>query len=188
VTYSKFAILLSLGALIGACAAPTTSEADAPEAALDSVSEQDEGASYNGWTQVGGGSYGLDSGSWGFSHVLQRSYGDNTRGGGACIVVQKGNTCSSDGDCMGLAQAEFGPAAYGYCYAGYCKSRPGGQAGNCTLNPNRGAGQLDLWGWGYYSSNPAILGCMTKTGGPNTACGGTNTSLYMRSVWGFNFY
>jgi hypothetical protein len=35
-------------------------------------------------------------------------------------------------------------------------------------------------------SNVGMVGCMTKTAGPNTACGGTDTSLYMRTVSGLH--
>jgi hypothetical protein len=35
---------------------------------------------------------------------------------------------------------------------------------------------------GQYEITSYALGCMTKAAGPNTACGGTDTSLYMRSV------
>jgi hypothetical protein len=85
----------------------------------------------------------------------------------------------SDGACV------WGSQAHGYCYSGACWYRAGSQASDCALSPNRTAGTLTksvstAMGYGY-----GVLGCMTKTSGPNTACGGTNTSLYVRTISGF---
>jgi hypothetical protein len=48
------------------------------------------------------------------------------------------------------------------------------------MSPNRTNSAIAIPG---FATSPYVgLGCMTKTAGPNTACGGTNTSLYMRLV------
>jgi hypothetical protein len=174
--------------LVTACAAEPAevAAADAPEIETDSVSSQDEGTSYNGWAQDPYGILQFCYGNLVLGSYLGRSYGDETRGGGACFVRRTTTGCSADSTCLGVAQAQWGASAYGYCYQGTCYSRPGGQATYCALNPNRGPGYL----YTYVAAGAEIgfdgtdfaLGCMTKTAGPNTACGGTNGSLYMRTV------
>jgi hypothetical protein len=179
--FAMFGIASCAIALTACTAEPSGSEA--PDAVLDSLDESDEGASWNGWTQSHSGWLYAYLSFTQVSHTLSRSFGDNTRGGGACFVRSTGVGCSSDATCLGNAQAQYGASAWGYCYSGSCYSRPGAQATYCSLNPNRGAGTVtatfpSTWPVG----NEYALGCMTKTAGPNTSCAGTNASLYMRLV------
>jgi hypothetical protein len=188
------ALAFGLTSVVGsvACATePATDVTDAPEAAIDSLDTADEGDSYNGWTQSVPNFFACydwylfpQSDQFWFQHTFTRSSGDSTRGGGGCVVNQTGTSCSSDSTCLGLAQSTYGASAYGYCYSGLCYSRPGSQSDFCTLNPNRAPGTIDKLTWNRNStlSNSYVLGCMTKTAGPNTACGGTDTSQYMRAV------
>jgi hypothetical protein len=177
--------LLALGASAAlfsiACGNASPEASDAPEAAVDGLDESDVGTDYNGWSQSANVAINVcgmgPSFMW---HNLSRSFGDATRGGGVCLVANYGSACSTDAECHASATAAWGPSVWGYCYAGNCYARPGSQADYCTLNPNRAPGQLMKY-ISPSSSNYA-LGCMTKTGGPNTACGGTNTSLYMRTL------
>jgi hypothetical protein len=159
------------------------------DATLDAL---DEGHIYNGWNQYPDLYYQKNCSSQAIisngsmSHVLDRFEGDATRGGGACHVVkQHGSSCSTDSDCAVSAPQ------YGYCYSGTCYVRPGSQADECVMGPNRGAGSVgktvgSYGGYAWQDFN-YVLGCMTKTAGPNTACGGTNGSLYMRAVWPANY-
>jgi hypothetical protein len=175
-----------------ACAAQPADEGNAPDVASDSVDEQDQGYVYNGWSQISWyeynacGNYPHSASQW-----LSRSYGDASRGGGACYVKSTGASCSADTTCTTAAVAQYGAGAYGYCYSGTCYSRPGTQAAYCALNPNRANGHTvnvpnafnDVWG----GNNHLIL-CMTKTAGPNLSCGGQDTSQYMRSLNSLNYY
>jgi hypothetical protein len=168
--------------LLGAgCAADPASNTEAPSVATDTTDVADEGDSYAGWSQTPYLYIPMCGGQAYIMHTLTRSSGDSTRGGGGCAVVATGASCSSDSTCLSAAQASYGSAAYGYCYAGACYSRPGSQSDYCALNPNRGSGNI----WKYPPGSAwtdFALGCMTKTAGPNTACGGTDASQYMRSV------
>jgi hypothetical protein len=176
--------MLLAGIGVTACAAEPTNEQEenAPEAVLDAADSQDEGTEYNGWSQSMFFTVQICVSGGGAAHTLTRSYGDATRGGGACYVERTTTSCSSDSTCLGVATAQYGGSAYGYCYQGTCYSRPGSQASWCANNPNRAPGHVYPPYQTNFSGTGALLGCMTKTAGPNTACGGTNTSLYMRSV------
>jgi hypothetical protein len=181
---SALIVILAASSLaVSACAAEPVS-AEAPETTLDSLDVADEGSTYNGWYQYAGGVYSTLTGTVTFHHGLTRFSGDTSRGGGACLVVETANTCSVDSDCLAGAQLFYGSSAYGYCYTGVCYSRPGSQATHCALNPNRSAaaGNMLLTKPEYYADDRPYhaVACMTKTAGPNTACGGTNTSNYMR--------
>jgi hypothetical protein len=190
--FSKMVFVCAIAGAVGASACTaepeTSEEGNAPLATLDSMDETDEGTSYNGWSQDPYMINQLFCGNFVLGHQLIQSYGDATRGGGACLVKRTGEGCSSDSTCLASAQAQYGGSAWGYCYAGQCYSRPGPQS-LCTLNPNRGPGYI----WTHPSTSyltsgfgdpntDFVLGCMTKTAGLNPACGGTNTSLYMRTV------
>jgi hypothetical protein len=168
-----------------ACAPEADTSGDAPAIESDALDVTTEGYTYNGWTQ----SASIGSG---ISSTFTRSSGDATRGGGACYVLAVSHitgSCSSDAQCTGWAQGLYGSNAYGYCNSyGACLARPGSQADYCVLNPNRTAGTVSK----SLPANPPTgpdacyqyaLGCMTKTAGPNTACGGTNQNLYMRFWW-----
>jgi hypothetical protein len=169
-----------------ACTAERADEnADAPSIASETLDERDEGTTYNGWSQYAFGQWELYSSVFYVASWLNRSSGDATRGGGTCFVRRTGTGCSSDATCTSLAQSTYGASAYGYCYSGVCYNRPGSQASYCALNPNRAPGfiQVDPPRSAVATDgNDYALGCMTKTAGPNTACGGTNGSLYMRMV------
>jgi hypothetical protein len=168
-------------ASVSACAAEPLHDREAPETTLESLDEADQGTSYNGWSQSVYASYNWCMSVGSFDHTLSRSSGDSTRGGGGCAVEwQSGSSCSADSTCVASAQSMYGASAYGYCYSGQCYLRPGSQATYCSLNANRSPGTVTGLVLG---SAQHVVGCMTKTAGPNTACGGTNTSLYMRSVW-----
>ena len=63
----------------------------------------------------------------------------------------------------------------------------------CNVNPSRSPstfsspssvalGLTDHVMWAPGVVPTYALGCMTKTAGPNTACGGSNPSLYMRDL------
>jgi hypothetical protein len=175
------AVLVLAGGAVG-CAPVTEQATSAPEVAAESVAPRDVGTSYDGWTQSLAYTISTSSGSGTYHHALSRASGDSTRGGGACAVVrQPGSSCSADDTCTTAAQNVHGPSAYGYCYSGECYFRPGAQASFCALNPNRSPGTLTgapTW----YSDDDYVVGCMTKTAGPNTACGGSNASLYMRTM------
>jgi hypothetical protein len=173
--------IAAIAVAASACATENTDESDAPIASLEALEERDEGTSYNGWTQSLAAEVYTVMGISVFNHTLTRSYGDATRGGGACFVTSTGSSCSSDATCLASAQATHGAAAWGYCYANQCYTRPGAQASYCSMSPNRSAGTVQGVWLMPYSTNYA-LGCMTKTAGPNTACGGTNGGLYMRTV------
>jgi hypothetical protein len=194
-------VAVATALMLGCSASPEPTDDDAPGVETDSVSEQDEGASYNGWTQAPGGHITTYIYPWGDSYseidaiggTFSRSSGDSTRGGGSCFVTRRASSsCSVDSTCTAAAQSQFGASAYGYCYQGMCWDRPGG-AELCSQNPNRSPGafngavyiaQHDWIPSGHDTSS--VLGCMTKTAGPNTGCGGSNASLYMRTTGGFN--
>jgi hypothetical protein len=168
-----------------ACAAePVESTSDeAPTADLGAIDPQDEGSGYNGWLHetsiIVQANYGFTT----LTNTFWRNGGEATRGGGGCYVVGTGAGCSSDATCLSSAQATYGASAWGYCYQGGCYARPGSQAAYCSLSPNRSPGQAtNAWFSISLAGNQYGLSCLTKTGGPNTACGGTNTSLYMRYV------
>jgi hypothetical protein len=186
-TFGKLGVLcaFTIGLGVSACATETASDGEeAPAADLDAVDPADQGESYNGWTQYAFGNYCTDLFNYArFGHYLVRSSGDTTRGGGGCYVKWTGVGCGSDDPCIANAQAQYGSGAWGYCYSGTCYSRPGVQSIYCALGPNRSDGSM-LMGGGQESmnANSAVVGCMTKTAGPNTACGGTNASLYMRTL------
>jgi hypothetical protein len=171
-----------------ACTAEeTATTGNAPEVAVDGLDESDFGDSYNGWTQYL--SYSADLCRIQpdvMAHGLGRDYGDNTRGGGACAVRGGASGCSDDSPCIAEAQAWYGPSAYGYCYANSCYLRPGSQVDWCVMSPNRGAGSVLSLSFGSIAYD--AIGCMTKNAGPNTACGGTNASLYMRTWTTTSYY
>jgi hypothetical protein len=177
-------IAITLGLM--ACGTKPATDSEAPEAELDQLDESDEGTSYNGWIQF---LYSMRDGCGVdapyMEHVVYRSSGsESSRGGGACIVHQEGGACSSDATCLAAAQAYWGPSAWGYCYSGTCYTRSGSQAAQCVMNPNRPHNNnIHMSNAGDY-----LLGCMTKTPGPNTACGGSNTALYVRTVAMTNVY
>jgi hypothetical protein len=175
--------------LIGGCSAESTDMV--PTVETDDLDLRDQGTSYNGWTQSISGSTFFYSayGDWSFTanHTMTRTSGDATRGGGACAVYLSGTSCTNDTPCVTAAQSQFGSTAYGYCYSGTCYLRPGSQANYCALNPNRGPGTLTK---NLTNQTGAIvhgaIGCMTKTAGLNAACGGTDSSLYMRTYTSWN--
>jgi hypothetical protein len=175
-----------------ACAAQPANEENAPEIVSDSVDEQDEGYSYNGWQQIAWYEWNYCSQAPNSaSQTFVRSYGDATRGGGACYVKSTGVGCSSDSTCLANAVATYGGSAYGYCFAGSCYSRPGSQASYCSLSPNRGPSTVNVpnaFSGDIWDGTNHLLLCMTKTAGPNPACGGTSTSQYMRNVVGLNIF
>jgi hypothetical protein len=179
-----FGCLVSVVASVSACTAEHSTEEDAPIVASETLGAADEGASYNGWTQS---VYLRDEWCDGdpayMAHSLTRTSGDDTRGGGACYVIANNTGCATDATCLTVAQSQYGSSAYGYCYQGSCYSRPGSQATYCVVNPNRGPGGVDKWLVGTTAMYPSsfVIGCMTKSAGPNTACGGTDTSQYMRT-------
>jgi hypothetical protein len=189
------AALTVVGLASVGCGAQELESGEAPEATSDLLDLRDEGTSYNGWSQnpFYSHSYSSNSHTWGIA--FSRSYGDSTRGGGTCLTVPAefvgyNNRCKFDDECNLVAQDIYGSTAYGYCYASLCYFRPGSQASWCLTNSNRNPGEYYgdpgvaaafLNETGHY---PYPLGCMTKAAGPSTACGGTNTSLYMRTVNG----
>jgi hypothetical protein len=184
VTKATIGVLAALA--VTACAAETAPTNEAPEASLDTLDSEDEGTSYNGWSQHVWGTLYVNTYYATINSGFTRSYGDATRGGGACLVRQTHISCSDDSNCLFHAQSSYGSSAWGYCYSGACYLRPGDQS-LCTLSPNRAAGGLFLGAGIDVTGSEHILGCMTKNGGPNTACGGTNTSLYMRTVNSMTF-
>jgi hypothetical protein len=167
------------------CAATAEAE-DAPTVFEDSIDEADIGTSWNGWDQSIVGTTCVNANLAQVSHTFVRSSGDATRGGGVCGTIVSSTACTTVGDdsfCLGMAHALYGQSAYGYCHpvpfsGPKCLYRPGSQADYCSLSPNRGAGTVSK------TINDKrvnyMVGCMTKTAGPNTACGGTNQGLYMR--------
>jgi hypothetical protein len=178
--------VLALPVLV-ACSASKSAPSDAPDVANDdALDTSDYGTSYNGWTQYLFSQYDVCGVNQNYiQHTMGRSYGDATRGGGACVLDWPvGGACGSEQDCINYAQATYGSTAWGYCFYGSCYPRPGSQAALCTMNPNRGPSSLLR----YDAIGAALVGCMTKTAGPNTACGGTDPSLYMREVIGTTFY
>jgi hypothetical protein len=155
----------------------------APDVDADALDVADFGTSYNGWSIWAEGT------SWRKEHWNDFSVGftkssgsDATRGGGGCLVRQvPGWTCSTDSQCPSAAPG------WGYCVSGQCYERPGSQADWCALAPNNApnasyAKGVSDNGYFSFSDQTYVLTCLTKTAGPNTACGGTNTSLYMRAV------
>jgi hypothetical protein len=187
---AKMAVVLGIvsATTVVACSSETVSAGDAPAVESDAIDERDEGTSYDGWSQfaiVIEDCYPGEGGYWGqLQHTLSRSSGSSTRGGGACNVVYNGTSCSSDATCTSIAQSAYGSGAYGYCYSGACYSRPGSAVNNCVTNPNRSPGTVT----GTSMPGTHVVGCMTKGGGPNTACGGTDTSQYMRTMASHWFY
>jgi hypothetical protein len=177
---------------LAACSAePPTSEENAPDIEIaDLLDEQDQGSTWNGWSHGAGGQYiGGPGGPIFWSSSMTRTSGDLTRGGGACLVYWRNanpSSCTTDAQCVTAAQTQFGPSAWGYCLANYCLSRPGSQAAFCVQNPNRSPGSVSgpAATFTVYPGHtmPSAYHCMTKTAGPNTACGGTNPSLYIRET------
>src|SRR5690606_14475044 len=101
------------------------------------LDERDEGTSYNGGAQSPFFTLNVSLG-WGeLEHGLNRSYGDAKRGGGPCVVHKTPTTCSGDATCTTSAKAQYGSAAWGYCYQSRCYMRPGSQSSHCVMNPNR---------------------------------------------------
>jgi hypothetical protein len=180
-----FVAAIVVASVVSACGmTDRQDDQEAPTAEVDALAESDEGVAYNGWTQSIAGSVDPCIGIASYWQTFTRASGDATRGGGTCFVHKKpGTSCSSDTTCTTAAQAQYGASAWGYCYSGVCYSRPGSQSSFCALSPNRAPGTV---GNVYLSATTTfqehVLGCMTKTAGPNTACGGTNASLYMRTV------
>jgi hypothetical protein len=177
--YTVLALSLIAGSFgLSACGeAPTTS---APEVEDDLADVADFGSSYNGWMGSANGYLDLVARSVDLGVSFSRDYGDATRGGGACVITPGGGSCSQDSNCP-----VWYAGGYGYCMSGTCYQRPGSAADLCYQNPNNAPGS-------YYKFIPyvadtgtqlSLVVCMTKTAGPNTACGGTNSSLYMRT-WG----
>jgi hypothetical protein len=181
--------------VVSGCAATSTENAseEAPIAEMDGVDEQDEGASYNGWSHSPSGTYDQFGFFYTYGNFTKSSGTDATRGGGVCLVYRRSSSsCSSDSTCLADAQSQFGASAYGYCYGGGCYTRPGSQAAYCGVNSSRSPGAFEgptgvVGSYANHSSTPSALGCMTKTAGPNTACGGTDTSLYMRRIQALNY-
>jgi hypothetical protein len=191
---SVLSLVVMASPLVVACASEPAPVEDAVEVDLDGVEAQDYGTAWNGWSMFANGIYAGGVTSLGqLNYFLYKNSGSEpSRGGGACWVLQKtGSSCSNDaaGDaaCTSGAVAQFGAGAYGYCWNNVCYDRPGTQS-FCTLGPARTPGQYVMTGPGAvtvppgYNFAPFVLGCMTKTQGPNPACGGTNQSLYMRTV------
>jgi hypothetical protein len=169
------------------CATEPAPASEAPELETSGPIEQTDGYSYNGWHQFPIAWFNYESTAVSVSSHFTREYGDATRGGGFCLVYARtAATCSADSDCLSAAQTQFGASAYGYCFSGTCYDRPGSQAAFCNVNPNRSPGAIAGWQTSTVTypnhGDPAVLGCMTKTAGPNTGCGGTNAALYMRYV------
>jgi hypothetical protein len=163
-------------------------ESDAPDIALDTASEADEGDSYNGWSQGIIAYYEVSYGWVNASQTFYQNYGDSSRGGGVCLVQKvAGLSCSSDAVCLTWAKNTYGDAAkpWGYCYAGECYARPGSSDDLCKPHPNRSPANGNMTLDAFTISNTSNwygLGCMTKTAGPNGACGSEVPSLYMRHV------
>lgn len=181
---------LALASLLVACA--TTATGDAPEAALESVDELDEGTTWNGMTQI---LLGKSSGA--SALVAHTISGSGNRGGGGCVTVREGSACTSDATCTTAAKAKYGSLAYGYCYQSQCYDRPGGIA-FCSTNQNRWSTPNSPHSLmkaytlpsSTYAPNPAswldgnvyALGCMSKSWGPSGECGGTDPEAYMRTM------
>jgi hypothetical protein len=190
VGFSKCALAVSvmMVAIVGCTAERevVAGESDAPDLALDTASEADEGYSYNGWTQSIVASQETSYGWVNAEQTFIRDYGDNARGGGVCLVQHvSGSSCSSDPVCDSWAKGTYGGTAYGYCYSGSCFARPGSGATYCSMSPNRSLATNNLVAQAFttsYGGNWHALGCMTKAAGPSAACGGTDTSQYMRHV------
>jgi hypothetical protein len=170
-------------AILGCTANPEslTSDVDV-DIDVETVAERDLGTSYDGWSVYASGTnwraYGYAELSVGFF-----KYGgdDDSRGGGGCLVRRVvGASCSVDADCpKGHANG------WGYCFYGACWQRAESQASWCALGPAQAHDSsvpmtvpVDL----YNTDEWGILTCLTKTAGPNAACGGTDSSLYMRWV------
>lgn len=176
--------VLALG--VTACSAEPAADDEAPSAALTAVEERDQGSTYGGWTHTLNGFWDEASGDLDLTHTFTRASGDASRGGGACFVVHELTSCTDDASCTSAAKSAYGSLAYGYCYSGSCYARPGSAPTFCTTNPDRSAanGNMTLT---KGATTPivgswSVLGCMTKAAGPSTACGGTDTSAYMRRV------
>jgi hypothetical protein len=175
---------------VSACTTDPPAGGETPATTFDGLDERDQGVVYNGWYQWMSGAFDAELITATFTHNFTRSSGDTARGGGGCLVRKTGRSCSDDSTCTTQAQTLYGASAWGYCYSGACYDRPGSQATHCALNPNRSAanGNMTLTKAAYPVAHTFnqddyyTLGCMTKTAGPNTACGGTDTSLYMRVV------
>jgi hypothetical protein len=185
ITQLPFGVAGVVLSIVGCAAEPPVS--DAPEVETLGASEQTEGYSYNGWHQFPTAWFDYGYTTVNVASHFSRDFGDATRGGGVCLVYSRtSSSCSVDSDCVPAAVSQFGAGAYGYCYSGRCYDRPGSQASYCNVNPNRSPGAISGWltpPVAYPNhGDPAALGCMTKSAGPNTGCGGTNTELYMRYV------
>jgi hypothetical protein len=175
-----------LALAVSACAG-SSNEGVAPEVDSEGLDGQDNGATWNGWTQTPLWRIDLPNDNMEIRHTFTRSSGDATRGGGMCMVTLSGSanfqaptTCTdgsaTQGDslCTTAARNVWGSQAYGYCYGGYCYDRMGSQATDCLLGSNRSPGTVvDYRPGAYTMGDQYALGCMTKTAGPNTACGCT---------------
>jgi hypothetical protein len=186
----RFAALVALFGLAGGagCSSePVASEGSAPTIDEAALAVQDEATDYDGWAMYPLLSENCIDGTNGVHLNVQRTSGDSTRGGGSCFARSTGASCSSDTTCTSAAQAAYGSLAYGYCFQGSCYSRPGDANVYCARSPNitTSGGYGGVYGVlpsssVQYDGFDVSLGCLTKTAGPNTACGGTNGSLYIR--------
>ena len=162
----------------------------APEVEDVTLGEEDFGTSWNGWSISAYGERWWKEGETDFWVTFTRSFGDTTRGGGGCLVRRVPNSsCTSDSQCAFYPWSGDG---YGYCVRNVCYAPAGGQSTPCALGLNHTPGttlfkavffpkadtDMNNLNYSHYT-----LTCMTKTAGPNTACGGTNTSAYMRDVF-----
>jgi hypothetical protein len=172
--------LTGASCIVGCTAEPGSSEAS-PVVEDDNLEMSDYGYDYNGWYIDASGTNFSSLGYAEFDIWFTRpSPGDATRGGGGCLVKYDGTSCTTDANCP----VSYGNG-WGYCVQNKCWQRPGAQATFCGLGrenaPNTGFTRtvdVPL----YNTDTYGVLTCLTKTAGPNTACGGTETSLYMRGL------
>lgn len=181
---AKWLVVAVVGAGVAstACSAATVADDEAPAVSDTPIDPKDEGNSYDGWTQEPMAAYDGCSGTYSISHWLTRGWGDATRAGGACWTYPSSSSCSSDTTCTAEARSVYGSSAFGYCYAGSCYARPGAPSTYCVTGSNRDPGVLQRFDIPGPGINGYAVGCMSKAAGPNSACGGTNSSLYMRYV------
>jgi hypothetical protein len=189
-TARRLGLVVFLGAAVGVSACGEGSAAEQAPDAIETIETTDVGTTYDGWTQSPSGTVYVNMGFGTVEHTLTRSYGDSTRGGGACYVLrQPGSSCSVDDTCKAAAQSAYGSQASGYCYGGECYDRFFSQAEGCKLNSNRSPGTLS-GNWyattlGFATGNEFVLGCLSKAVGtatPPFPCAGSDPDLYMRTI------
>lgn len=185
------------------CGAETSDQSDAPPMVdVDgTISTQDIGNTYGGWTQTPQLRFYISTGQSAAASILARASGPTTRGVHVCLVESTTVACTTDANCDAGANARYPEAqgtAKGYCMQNACLYRPASTFGGCAVSDNYAAvgGQgASLYMDDFYfqrnyqrikdkGGTAAVYGCMTKAAGPSSDCGSGTDSQQIRAVGG----